>query len=187
MIKRNFDDDNGSAANFFSDLGMAEWGAEMNDVSNSMKPATNNLFYNGIELFSRGVYGLSEEDLKKVNHTVLLNEASDKKVCFISFTGWENEHLVKPHDCFYVENVEILKAMINSLQGEFDLFIVLPVTAMRNGGDPLYKSVMDFSEWFKSESSITSSVVLLDNQCIEADKMESCASLLTRACDRRLK
>jgi hypothetical protein len=187
LTKRNFNDDSGSAADFFSGLGMGDWGTEMNGVSDSMKPTTNNIFYNGVELFSRGIYGLSEHDIKRVNDAVLLNEGSDKKVCFISFTGWENEHLVKPHDCFYVENVEILKAMINSFQGTFDLFIVLPVTAMMNGVDPLYKSVMDFSEWFKSESSITSSVVLLDNQCIEADKMESCASLLTRACDRRLK
>ncbi len=187
MTKRNFNDDTGSAADFFSGIGMGDWGTEMNGVSCSMKSTTNNVFYNGIELFSRGIYGLFEQDIQTVNDAVLLNENSDKKVCFISFTGWEDEHLVKPHDCFYVENVEVLKAMINSLQGTFDLFIVLPVTAMRNGGDTLYKSVMDFSEWFKAEPAITSSVVLLDNQSIEANKMESCASLLARACDRRLK
>lgn len=59
--------------------------------------------------------------------------------------------------------------------------------AMRSGRDPLYKTVMDFSEWFKSEPGITSSLILLDNQCVDSNKMESCASLLARACDRRLK
>jgi len=187
LSKRNFDGDGSTASDFFSGLGMGDWGAEMNAVSGELKPTTNSLFYGGVELFSRGVYGLSEQDLKKVNDTILLNDGSKEKVCFISFTGWENEHLVSPHDCFYVENMDILKAMINSFQGTFDLFILLPVIAMRNEREPLYKIVMDFSEWFKSEPGISSSIILLDNQCIDSNKMESCASLLARACDRRLK
>jgi hypothetical protein len=187
LSKRNFDDNGGTASEFFSGLGMGDWGAEMNSVNGELKPISNSLFYGDVELFSRGVYGLSEQELKKVNETIMLNSESKEKVCFISFTGWENEHLVSPHDCFYVESIDILKAMINSLQGTFDLFILLPVIAMRNGRDPLYKIVMDFSEWFKSEPGITSSLILLDNQCIDSRKMESCASLLARACDRRLK
>ena len=187
MTRRKFVEPQGSASDFFSGIGMGEWGAEMNNVSGELKPKSNGLYYNGVELFERGIYGLSEKDLNKVNSALTVNKDSASRVCFISFTGWENEHLVEPHECFYVENVEIFKAMVNSLQGEFDLFVLLPVTAIRNDDATLYQSVLDLAEWFKSEPAISTSLILLDNQCLDTESMESCSSLLARACDKRLK
>lgn len=187
MTRRKLTEPQANASDFFAGLGMGDWGAQMNEVNSTLKPKQNGLHYNGVELFERGVYGLSTPNLKEVSSAVSVNSDSASRVCFISFTGWEDEHLVAPHECFYVDNVEIFKAMVNSFQGTFDLFVLLPVTAIRNGDMTLYQSVMELAEWFKSEPAITSSLILLDNQCLDAEKMESCASLLARACDRRLK